>query len=116
MASAETPINTTEVLSRQCTETMKKFLERKSAYPQDTSLKKTKKKTKNGDIIMKREKKSEADPKYITELFEDHRNDYNVMKRNVAGSPLMKRGDKSSNRLRQYTSGTLRSTWRLWNW
>ncbi|GFO13502.1 hypothetical protein PoB_004000700 [Plakobranchus ocellatus] len=48
-------------------------------------------KSKNGDIIMEKEKKIlERWEEYISELFEDQRKDHNVMKNNFAGPPIMK--------------------------
>ncbi|GFO03062.1 hypothetical protein PoB_002956700 [Plakobranchus ocellatus] len=47
-------------------------------------------KSKNGDIIMEKEKILERWEEYISELFEDQRKDHNVMKNNFAGPPIMK--------------------------
>ena len=47
-------------------------------------------KTKNGDIIMDREKILERWSEYIQELFDDERKDIKVMKNNFAGPSIMK--------------------------
>ena len=47
-------------------------------------------KTKEGSIIMDKEKILERWAVYIGELFEDNRKEHDVMKKNFAGSPIMK--------------------------
>ncbi|GFN78083.1 LINE-1 retrotransposable element orf2 protein [Plakobranchus ocellatus] len=47
-------------------------------------------KAMNGDIIIDKEKILERWAEYIRELFKDDRKDHNIMKNNVAGSPIMK--------------------------
>ena len=47
-------------------------------------------KTKNGDIIMDKEKIQERQSEYIQELFDDERKDIKVMKNNFAGPTTMK--------------------------
>ena len=47
-------------------------------------------KTKEGSIIMDKEKILERWAEYIGELFEDNRKEHDVMKKNFAGPPIMK--------------------------
>ena len=47
-------------------------------------------KTKEGSIIMDKEKILERWAEYIRELFEDNRKEHDVMKKNFAGPPIMK--------------------------
>ena len=47
-------------------------------------------KTKEGNIIMDKEKILERWAEYIGELFEDNRKEHDVMKKNFAGPPIMK--------------------------
>ena len=63
---------------------MKKSLERKSAHPQDVLSK------KSVTSFWEKDKLLDKWAEFISELFEDHRKDCNIMKRNFAGPPLMK--------------------------
>ena len=47
-------------------------------------------KSKIGDIILENEKILYRWAEYMSELFENHRNDYNIMKHNFAGPFTMK--------------------------
>ena len=47
-------------------------------------------KTREGSIIMDKEKILERWAEYIRELFEDNRKEHDVMKKNFAGPPIMK--------------------------
>ncbi|GFR67883.1 methyltransferase-like protein 23 [Elysia marginata] len=47
-------------------------------------------KAKNGDIIIDKERILERWVEYIEELFNDNRKEYDVMKRNFAGPPILK--------------------------
>ena len=74
------------ISTEQCTETIKKSQERKSAHLSTGCLK-----YKKVDIIIEKDKILDRWAEYISELFEDHREDYNVMKQNFAG-PLVLKG------------------------
>ena len=47
-------------------------------------------KSKNGNIILEKEKTLDRQAEYISELFEDHRKDCSVMKGNFAGPTIKK--------------------------
>ena len=47
---------------------------------------------------------------YVSELFEDHRKDYNIMKHNFPGPPTMKDEIRQNNWPIQYISGDFKST------
>ena len=47
-------------------------------------------KSKHCKIVLEKEKIIDRWAEQISELFEDHRKDYNVMKCNLVGSPIMK--------------------------
>ena len=79
-------------------------MERKPAHPHDALSPKT------ATSLWKKIKMLGRCAEYISELFEDHRKEHNVMKCNFAGPPVMKDEIMQSNRPRQYTSGTSRST------
>ena len=69
---------------------------------QKRKCKQNKKKTKNSDIIIE---KNPIWAEYISELFEDHRKDNNVMRLNFAGSPTVK--DEIWAATRQMKSGKI---------
>ena len=60
-------------------------------------------KTKEGSIIMDKEKILERWAEYIGELFEDNRKEHDVMKKNFAGPPIMK--DKVREAMRKMKTG-----------
>ncbi|GFS10001.1 RNA-directed DNA polymerase from mobile element jockey-like [Elysia marginata] len=60
-------------------------------------------KAKNGDIIIDKERILERWAEYIEELFNDNRKEYDVMKRNLAGPPILK--DEVRAAIRKMKSG-----------
>ena len=79
-----------ELYRRSTEQTMNKYIEGTSRKKKCSSAGCHKSKKLNGNIILKQEKILDRCAEYISEVFEDHRKDYHVMKRKFSGPSVMK--------------------------